>query len=256
MNPPTFPAIVLTHDRTTNVRRHMIARYRSVWPDHPFRFRIPYQNASAVTDDAECEFVPSPPGIKQTVETLIADLDDEAWIYWCIDDKYPVDIDLGRIRPIVDELAAGGPDDVSGVLFCRVRQMLDERKLLGNARSLGGETLLDRRAYDQIWIHQFLRVKVLRHLFGAFPDIIQPAKIMDRLKRRVTKPSDHRLWVTAECLAAFGESSFAGVLTENCVASMQASGLPIPDWQPAVSAEACLIGEVRRTERRAGPREA
>lgn len=246
MRRPSFTAIVLTHDRNVCVRRHMIARYRSIWPDHPFTFRVPYQHPSAVTGDPGCEFVPSPAGIKQTVETLIAGLRDDEWIYWCLDDKYPIDIDAARIGPLIEELAMGGPDEVSGVLFCRARRMLEERGLAGNARSLGGETLLERASWHQIWIHQFLRVKVLRHLFRNFPDVIQPASIMDRLKRAVPKPADHRLWVTEVSRASFGESTSAGVLTENCLASMRANGFPIPDWQPAVPAAAAIIGEVSR----------
>ena len=246
MKPAAFTAIVLTHDRTACVARHMIARYAAVWPDHPFTFRIPYQRPSAVADMPGCEYVPAPAGIKQTVETLLADFHDETWVYWCIDDKYPIDLDLARIRPLVEELADGGPDEVSGVLFCRVRQMLEERGLTGITRSLGGETLLERAAWHQIWIHQFVRVKALRHLFSHFPDVIQPASIMDRLKRAVPKPADHRLWVTERNHASFGESSFAGVLTENCVASMRANGFAIPDWQPAVPARSCIIGEVSR----------
>lgn len=234
---------MLTHDRTAAVARHMIARYEAVWPDHPFTFRIPYQHRSAVTDGPRCEFVPAPPGIRQTVEVLLADLPDEEWIYWCLDDKYPIWVDVPRIEPLVEELRAGGPDSVSGVLFCRARRMLGTACLLDEELAIGGQTLLERRAYEQIWIHQFLRVKVLRHLFGYFPEILKPASVMDRLKRRVPKPADHRLWVTESSLAAFGESTAGGVLTENCLASMRELGFPIPTWQPAVAAPACIIGD-------------
>lgn len=243
MNHPAFKAIVLTHDRNSSVARHMIARYESVWPDHPFTFRVPYQEQSALFDHPRCEFVQSSPGIKQTVGVLLADLPDEEWIYWCLDDKYPIRMDVPRISSITRALVDAARDEISGVLFCRPRRLLDEAHLVGGSLSLGGHTLFERRQYHRIWIHQFLRVKVIRHLFGCFPDVLEPAKIMDRLKRAVAKPTDHRLWVTDTSYAIFGESMSAGVLTENCLESMNNLGIPIPRWQPATAAPACIIGE-------------
>ena len=40
----------------------------------------------------------------------------------------------------------------------------------------GGVTLLRRKDYSQIWIHQFLRVKVLRRLFRQLPASIPPTQ--------------------------------------------------------------------------------
>ena len=141
------------------------------------------------------------------------------------------------------ELGDGGPAEVSGVLFCRARRMLDETFLTGNQLMLGRQMLLERCAYQQFWIHQFLRVKVVRHLFSCFPEMLQPASVMDPLKRAVPKPADHRLWVTAANCAVFGESTRAGILTENCIESMRQHGMPIPNWQPAVAAPVCIIGQ-------------
>jgi hypothetical protein len=251
MQQMNFKAIVLTYDRNACVARHMIARYESLWPDHPFTFRIPYQHQATRVgggDISPCEFVPSPLGIKKTVDALIGDLPDEEWIYWCLDDKYPIHIDVSRLASLARELRGGGALEVSGVLFCRARRMLDESFLTGYRRALGGEMLLERRAYEQFWIHQFLRVKVVRHLFSCFPDKLEPASIMDRLKRAVYKPADHRLWVTAASHAVFGESMRRGVLTENCIESMRQHGIPIPSWQPTVAAPMVIIGQSSRSD--------
>ncbi|MBU3693450.1 MAG: hypothetical protein FGM40_01295 [Rhodocyclaceae bacterium] len=107
---------------------------------------------------------------------------------WCIDDKYAIRLGLPRIESIVAALADGGPEDLSGVLFCRARRMLEGGLLEGSRNMLGGEVLLERAGYHQIWIHQFIRVKVLRHLFAAMPGALDPARSMDALKHRVSKP--------------------------------------------------------------------
>ena len=105
-----------------------------------------------------------------------------------------------------------------------------------------GATLLERRDYRQIWIHQYVRVKVLRHLFMAFPDEIGSAKEMDDLKRKVVKPADHRLFVTNDCHDLYGESTSRGVLTRNCRESLLALDMPLPDWAKATTAHDMVMG--------------
>ena len=94
-------AIVLTYDKYRRLTDHMILRYRQLWPDNPFTFRIPFQQLPD-TDSAGLEYIPSPPAIKATVLTLLQDLDDREWIYWCIDDKYPVHIDVPAMQSVLD----------------------------------------------------------------------------------------------------------------------------------------------------------
>src|SRR5438105_1360278 len=86
---PRIKALVLTWDRNRAITEHMIRQYEKVWPNHPFIFHIPYQNLGG-TDTEKRRYVTTPPAIKATVMALIADLDDEEWIYWCMDDRYPI----------------------------------------------------------------------------------------------------------------------------------------------------------------------
>ena len=246
MSRPNLIAPVLTFDRNAVVTRHMIARYEALWPDHPFTFRIPYQDRAAVADHPRCEPVAAPPDIQGTVRALLAGLDDDAWVYWCIDDKYPVRLELERIRPIVAAIRAGLPAEVAGVLFCRARRMLEPAFLTDDRRSLGDQSLIGRRAYHQIWVHQFLRVRVLRTLFANFPETLASPRVMDEVIQTLEKPADLGLFVTEKNLAAFGESATRGVLTRNCLASMVRHGFPVPSWQPDRPADAIHIGVDRK----------
>lgn len=36
-------AIVLTYDKYRTLTERMISMYQKLWPGHPYRFRIPYQ---------------------------------------------------------------------------------------------------------------------------------------------------------------------------------------------------------------------
>lgn len=234
-------AIVLTCDRYRRLAEHMVEAYARLWPDHPFEFRLAAQEAPE-TAPARVTHRRCPLPIKATVLTLIEDLGDEEWVYWCIDDKYPIRLEL----PAVRAAAAWAPgSDVDGVLFCRCRDLGKRRFLTGaRVRDPAGNVYLERAGYQQIWLHQFLRVKVLRGLFGAFPDDIPQAKTMDALKDAARKPAAHRLFVARENRAVFGESTSRGRLTSNCAESMRANGLALPEWFNGDTAEARTMGEL------------
>ena len=236
-------AIVLTYDRNAVLAGHMIACYDRLWPDHPFIFRIPFQDERQVTGSGH-EFISAPAPIRDTVLTLLNDLPDDEWVYWCIDDKYPVALDLEPVRSLYQAIDSGQAGECSGILFCRARRMLDPTCLTGAETRVGDQLLLERRSWHQIWLHQFIRAGVLKYLFTAFPSEMENPGIMDRLKDTLEKPAGFRLFVTAENRAVFGESTFNGVITENCLESLAANGFKIPDWQGAEPALRSLAGKL------------
>jgi hypothetical protein len=242
-------AIVLTYDKYRALTEHMIFKYQQLWPDHPFCFRIPYQYFKG-ENTPKCEYINCPVDIKGTVLTLLQDLDDDEWIYWCIDDKYPISLDLSRIEVVINWVINSSPAQCSGVLFCRIRDVLNGKALkqnwMGKNVSLKdpfGNTYLLRKNYEQIWVHQFLRVKVIRHLFEELPDTIENAKVMDSLKYKVSLPESHYLFVTRENLAVFGESTSRGKLTQNCYESIVTNNLPLPQL-PLDENKTIVLGEI------------
>jgi hypothetical protein len=223
-------AIVLTCDRYRAVTEHMILKYKELWPDHPFVFRIPYQELGGRAT-ASSEYVKTPPGIRETVLELIADLDDDDWIYWCVDDKYPIELVRTKIDQFVED-AIRSPT-LSGLLFCRCKALLrkpDVTLYPEERRSSFGDVYLERKGWHQIWIHQLLRVKVLRHLFSQMPKDIPSAKLMDQLKDDVPKLPEHRLFVTKDNFAVFGESTHKGTLNQNCYESIKKTDIELPKW--------------------------
>jgi FkbM family methyltransferase len=224
---PKIKAIVLTYDRNSIITEHMIKCYDELWPGHPFIFRIPYQDKNRCNTGLNREYVKTSPAIKETVLTLLDNLEDEDWIYWCMDDKYPIKLNVPEIELICKSLLNADISNLSGVLFCRARKMLDQNYLMGEQILSKTEKLIERKAYHQIWIPQFLKVKVIRHLFLSFPNITR-ARTMDPLKHTIIKPNDHRLFVTQTNHAVFGESSFDGILTANCYQSMVDKCMAVP----------------------------
>lgn len=218
-------AIVLSCDRYRAFARHTIAKYRELWPDHPFHFRLPYQNLPP-EEGPEQYWIKTGPDFRATVLQLIADLPDEEWIYWCIDDKYPIALQLPDIRRVLEFVRGKQSFKVSGVCFCRCRSWIkNPAETLTTCPEPGYD---ERTTWNHIWLHQFLRVGVLRHLFLHLPADLPSAKEMDEAKLSIPKLSQHRLLVTHENHAVFGESTSRGRITENCADSFRNLGLDSP----------------------------
>ncbi len=239
-------AIVLTYDHYRVLTDHMIACYARVWPDHPFVFQVPYQDLAPTIMSDRVVYRRTPAPIKSTVLALLESLDDDEWVYWCIDDKYPLEFDLPRVRDVYHWIESGVDADVAGVMFCRCRKMwmpafLGRQGLVDNT----GNFFIERNSYAQIWIHQFLRVKVLRQFYSFAPDVFPVANYMDARIPEMTMPADQRLFVTAENMAVFGESASRGVVTDNCYQSLLDSGVAIPEWCETTTGRNTLLGKVQ-----------
>ena len=243
-------AIVLTCDRYAAFRDHMLVTYQRLWPNHPFQFVIPYQTYP--TELAEnygerVDLVQSPPGIKETVLTLLSALDPDEWVYWCIDDKYLVSLKDGVANDVAEWIPTITDPLVAGVSFARVRMLLKRDNLILDdiIEDSLGHVFIRRRNYAQIWLHQFLRVKVLRTIFDRFSDRPFVAKEMDAMKKLQSLPDDQRLYVMSDNQVVFGESTHRGRITLNCMKNMKTLGLPIPrDFE--ISDKSIIIGDLDR----------
>ena len=243
-SPHRIRAIVLTCDRYRAITEHMIFQYDRLWPDHPFVFQVPYQELCG-RDTERVKYLAAPSDIKGSILHLLAGIDDEEWIYWCVDDKYPIQLVTDKITSLISH-AMHSPE-VDGLLFCRCRATLNNPRLTLFPRKIKnsfGDVYLERKAWFQIWIHQILRAKVLRHLFTHLPDHIPSAKAMDDLKNEVPKLPGHRLFVTRENFAVFGESTRRGVITQNCYESMIAAGIELPEWFRHPDGEYVTLGKL------------
>lgn len=244
-----FKALVLTCDRYHTFADHMIRSYQRHWPDHPFTFYVPFQECQKVTGgclDVNIRFVQTPISIKQTVMTLLQEAEDDEWIYWCIDDKYLIDIDAKTATDIAGWVGRISDPNLCGVSFARSRSLTKPQYL--NSR----DTITDENSnqyfrridYSQIWLHQFLRAKVLRRLFDTFPDDPFVAKSMDAMKNKVALPQQQRLYVAQRNSVIFGESTTRGKLTANCLTSLCEYGIS-PPAEMKQSQKTVMIGSMK-----------
>lgn len=224
-------AIVLSCDRYHAFAYHMIACYEALWSDHPFIFRVPWQHQQPVSTWGPIEPIRTGERLRETVLELIQDISDDTFVYWCIDDKFPIWLDTAAIHEALDFLRSDGALGIDNLLLCRAGNHWKKKNLLNSRITLPNKSgAIARANYKHIWLHQFTRAKVIRHLFSNFPEAIPTAKDMDALKNQISKPSEHHLYVTEHSHCLFQESTSRGKITQDCLEGFQSLGMNVPAW--------------------------
>jgi len=231
-------AIVLTCDKNMSIANHTIHTYEKLWTNNPFIFRVPYSSEypSFLQEQysEKIEFIKTESPIKATVLNLLADLDDEEWIYWCMDDRYLIKIRLPEVNSIYEYVKNNNDSNTVSIRLIRMNQSYTTDKFLkqdgdifiNKNVTLKESVFSDSDKVEGLWQPQFLRVKLLRRVFASFPDYDFRAKEMDSFPK--LKLKGEKLYIPQNNLIVVGESTHRGELTENCVSSFKKYQLEIP----------------------------
>lgn len=224
-------AVVLTCDKYIKLAEHTILTYEKLWKNNPFTFRVPYNsnypNFLKEKYGEKIELVKTESPIKQTVLTLLADLDDEEWIYWCMDDRYLVRIKDRIAQDIYNLITTIKEPEICCILLILPEKHVKFKLIKEDIKIVtpNGFSLF-KTSRKSLWRPQFLRVKVIRRLFSGFPDYDFAAKEMDSFTKNTVK--EEKCYVPEKNLVVVGESTHRGELTENCASSFKKFGLEIP----------------------------
>lgn len=241
-------AVVLTCNRYHPLAEHMIHCYDLMWPDHPFVFHVPFQADGSSSPSESLLAAPnvvaveSPEPIKATVETLLHGRHDDEWVYWCLDDKYPLAFETESLESTVAWLPDLDPS-IQGITLCRCRFLTKQWNLrrTWNRRdehtlSPWGERFLHRRTLAQFWLPSFLRVGFIRFVFDRIPDGLPQAHLMDDYvgadRDGYQLPAEMKFLVSERNHMHLGESTSRGELTANVVQSLTSKGLAVPENFP------------------------
>jgi hypothetical protein len=261
-------AIVLTCDKYLKFADHMLYTYQKVWPSNPFTFRIPYGDDRSILDqygslvepiqtDAAKVIHPieTESGtkrvslIRDTVLTLLEDLPDDEWIYWCMDDRYLIKVKEKALNDIYNFVQNNNDLNLISVNFLRSRKggyfksdkfFKPDVNISTNEQQNLKEVITAKSIID-MWGHQFMRVKALRRVFLNFPDRPFLGKEMDSFSH--PKLIEERQYVVENNLVVLGESTSRGEITENCAASFKKWGLELPS-DMNISIAYHIIGEL------------
>jgi hypothetical protein len=226
-------ALVLTFDNNQHVAAHAIACYDRLFSGNPFSFRVPYQSATLIQRDGQLDYVRSPAALVATVRTLLADLSADEWVFWCMDDYFPLNLDLPWLQAMIPQLTSPEFDDVTGINFCcsyKYKRYWRNRKLRsGDFVTIAGERFVESPDYDQIWAPQFIRVRALQSFFHRLKEPREYAKELDEQMRKLVKPAEHILLISASDHAIFAESTVRGRYSSDFVQSAAKLGISLDE---------------------------
>ena len=230
-------AIVLTFDKYLPFADHMIQCYQDIWPNNPFVFRVPYQSEHIKSYllgkyGNKVEMIQSPSGIVDTVYTLIKDLPDNELVFWCMDDRYPIELNVKELEKLHTFVTCYDNSDISAMLFISEPYCwspnniyMDEYKI----KTEYNQVYLRRKWYRMIWNHQYMRVGFIKYWFSHFPKQMKQAKIMDEILLTMVLPEKYKLYLTKDDYGVYGESTSRGKITQNAIESFCKKNIMLPE---------------------------
>lgn len=192
-------AIVLTFDRNAHFAELTYKMYMHLWPDCPFTFHIPWnkQKHPYLIDKPNIELIQSQKSIGLTAQALIEDCDDSEWVYWCIDDRFPVTLDTLRMEGLYNNLHLCSNYDFVKPFW------VDETKVYKHPKPLKKVNIFPQESpfvvqnslyHIAFWHHHFVRAKVLKLLFREdsydidfYQDLIKYDNILQPFKGLFTQ---------------------------------------------------------------------
>jgi hypothetical protein len=109
--------IVLSFDPHLEIANLLVETYNRLWPDCRFQFRIPFtkRDPGSIFRAQNVEFISTPPDIRSTMENLLCDLPEDEFVFWCIDDRYPIEIFEPTVLRAVRDFASDAASDVDSI---------------------------------------------------------------------------------------------------------------------------------------------
>ncbi len=229
-------AIVLSCDKYHAMAEHMILNYELLWPDNQFTFRVPwnekYPNHIQDRFGEKVELIQTGLKFKDTFSGLTSDLNDDDWVYWCIDDKYPIDIASKEAQQVFNFVQSIQNPNIINVCFHFVRAIRNtaekmQREGVGLNLFFDNLKFIEHNSYINSWLHQFFRVKALREFWLKMKEP-EPhkARPMDNYLEPITGT---RLTLNHN-ICTYGESTTKGIITNNCFSSCKNLGISVPDY--------------------------
>lgn len=213
--------------------------YEEHWPNHPFVFRLPYNNKEPkdliARYPGRIDPVASPLPIWQTIDTLTQDLDDHEWVWWCIDDKYLTGVRTHKLQSIVCQVRELTDPDIWGVMVTNnpYSSPLTVSSIFGTTEI----PFIRKTTYHGFFQPHFIRVKALRRLMlredsmvnshlSTKPGLGIMPLIEDVLHSPL--PRGKKVFLAQQALLTFGESTTSGALTINALHHMKQVGFTPP----------------------------
>ena len=229
-------AIVQSCDRYHSFTENMLTQYEKLWPSNPFMFRIPWNTKYPETIDSKfqgkIDLIKTGIPFKETFHELTKDLDGEEWVYWCIDDKYPIHLQEDEANKVLDFVRSVEDPRIISVGFHPVRNIKEssdsiQKMGFGIQMFFSGLKFIEHKSFSNNWLHQFFRVKALREFWSY---IKEPKPYQAKSMDNYVRPLRGTSLVLDHSICTYGESTYKGFITQNCQSCFIENNISVPDY--------------------------
>jgi hypothetical protein len=229
-------AILLGYDKHFGFIQLAYKAYMSLWPDCPLNFRVPINDRNNHDFDffsgsSNVELIDSPSPFKATANTLLAGIDDEEWVYWCISDRYPTQLNVEKINKVLAYIESGRAQPYNAIRLVNTQERVTSPSVMIN------ELVFFHKVGYQVgfWHHQFLKAKVLR--FNLCHPLLHENYHVSDLNQRFPVIADRpggmlsvfeQTLIPKERIMRISEPCLNGHITINGLADLTKYGCQIP----------------------------
>ena len=221
-------AIILTHDDRSYLANLTISSYSTLWKNNEFTFLVPYNNTKPKIKHPNVELIKSPKSIRGTIKALLDNIDDNEFVYWCMDDLYLFRVyNQALLEGIYQQVANNNvPKEAHSIRLIRKRyHPLEKYKEACIINGLVFHKLYPWKFYG-FWFHSFVRCWVLRKVFLR-SDL--PSEYDIGSVNSAGSDLEHNVFLPKKTLFVLGETSRKGKLTRNCIQDAKRFNVQIPD---------------------------
>jgi hypothetical protein len=229
-------AILLGYDKDFGFIQLAYKAYMALWPDCPLIFRIPINDRNNpdfafFSGKPNVELIDSPSPFKATARALLEGIGDEEWVYWCISDRYPSYLNVGKINKILKYIAMGSADPYNAIRLINTHEQVNSQSVM-----IDDLAFFHKVGYHfGFWHHQFLKAKVLR--FNLCHPLLAEDYHVSYLNRRFHLIADRpdgmlsvfeQTLVPKEAIMHISEPCLNGHITINGLSDLTKYGCKIP----------------------------
>ena len=192
--------------------------YYKLWPENPFKFVIPYNDKAPYFIKEKfgdnIRFIKTPKSIRETMDVLLSQYDNNTWVYWCIDDKYVTNIKITNHHHCMSMIENIKDKSVCSISLCKTNKTKKGAMFITD-KYCGRYNMSDKK---QFWAHKFVRIKLLKEFFKNVPKELVLAKSMDNILRKFS--TEYKFYTSDYNCISFGESTKGGRATRGFIKSM------------------------------------
>lgn len=173
--------IINTYDKQIVFAKLIYLQYKKLLAESDLKFiyRIPYNSEQCLELDffkncSDVELIKTPRPIKATIKFLLSGIDDRQMIYWAIDDRIPISIDIenfGKLYNYVKNLnkKTMGKDAYYWIGRFSTHYQKSDMKLKkdGPLIKLGNityQSLSSKMLHQRFWKHHFINTGLMKFL--------------------------------------------------------------------------------------------